>query len=637
MRLKHVYVSKYKNLKDFTLNFNGESFIDIFVGKNGSGKSNLLEALIEIFRHLYEQGSPCGFDYKIRYLLGDEDIVIEWKQEKFYLNNGMRGVKTFSTTPLPDNVLIYYSGHNNTVSNLIDRYEVSFKKKIRGANIGDSRKFIGIGPDCKSLLLSVLLLQSDTCTAKVFICNKLGIKAVSDTIQVELKRPKFAEGRLKELKTKAIEDFDPRTHYWGADGITGEFLEKLKGCIKGEFNHSTIYDSDRDSYSIPVNIELFQQVFEDRDISDQFRLLDNLKTLDMLGDINIAITLIGGSSATMNYFSDGQLQSVYIYAVTEIFKDKESIILLDEPDSFLHPEWQFDFLKQVFEISEKATKTNHILMSSHSASTITSADEDTISLFDLDGGNAVVNKVSKSEVIKSLSAGLISFTEGEAQLNINHNLKNTSGPVLFVEGITDEIILETAWRKLYPDRERPFIVQSAFCRSILYSLFSDDQLRVQYKDRLMFGLFDFDEAYDDWNGLKPPNVSNEQDDPFKGLAKKLNHPSHYAMLLPVPENDDIKPQVLNENGEPWGRGVDSHLSIKLLFYRDNLLGRNFKKKATPGGGEIVEFIGKKTKFANNTVPQFGVECFEIFKPIFEFMESKTLATEEPKQETTYAN
>ncbi len=36
MRLKQVSISQYKNLTDFSLNFEGDSFIDIFVGKNAS-------------------------------------------------------------------------------------------------------------------------------------------------------------------------------------------------------------------------------------------------------------------------------------------------------------------------------------------------------------------------------------------------------------------------------------------------------------------------------------------------------------------------------------------------------------------------------------------------------------------------
>ena len=66
MRLKSLFVSNYKNLKNFTLSFDGTSFIDVFVGKNGSGKSNLFEALIEIFRHLDQFGRPANeisFDY----------------------------------------------------------------------------------------------------------------------------------------------------------------------------------------------------------------------------------------------------------------------------------------------------------------------------------------------------------------------------------------------------------------------------------------------------------------------------------------------------------------------------------------------------------------------------------------------
>ena len=37
MRLKHLHIiTEYKNLKDFKLDFDGDSFIDLFVGKNGS-------------------------------------------------------------------------------------------------------------------------------------------------------------------------------------------------------------------------------------------------------------------------------------------------------------------------------------------------------------------------------------------------------------------------------------------------------------------------------------------------------------------------------------------------------------------------------------------------------------------------
>jgi len=162
MRLKSVFVSQYKNLRDFRLGFDGSSFIDVFVGKNGSGKSNLFEALIEIFRHLTEFGRPdnsIDFDYAVAYEIDGQDTTIEWKDGKLKINDDADR-KTLGKIPLPDNVLIYYSGHNTTVSGLVERYETAFRKRIRGASLEDSRRFIGIGPEYKSLLLAVLLAES---------------------------------------------------------------------------------------------------------------------------------------------------------------------------------------------------------------------------------------------------------------------------------------------------------------------------------------------------------------------------------------------------------------------------------------------------------------------------------------------
>ena len=91
MRLKSLTLSKYKNLKDFSLSFDGSSFIDVFVGKNGSGKSNLFEALILIFRHLYEfdeeKGDP-GFAYTIKYEIDETETEIGWNAGKLTINGG---------------------------------------------------------------------------------------------------------------------------------------------------------------------------------------------------------------------------------------------------------------------------------------------------------------------------------------------------------------------------------------------------------------------------------------------------------------------------------------------------------------------------------------------------------------------
>lgn len=57
----------------------------------------------------------------------------------------------------------------------------------------------------------------------------------------------------------------------------------------------------------------------------------------MLADISIPLKLTSGLDASIAHFSDGQFQSVYIYSIVELFKDRHCLTLLDEPDAFLHP------------------------------------------------------------------------------------------------------------------------------------------------------------------------------------------------------------------------------------------------------------------------------------------------------------
>ena len=50
MRLHRVTIKKFKNLEDFDCVF-PDSNISAFIGNNGSGKSNLLEAITEAFSY----------------------------------------------------------------------------------------------------------------------------------------------------------------------------------------------------------------------------------------------------------------------------------------------------------------------------------------------------------------------------------------------------------------------------------------------------------------------------------------------------------------------------------------------------------------------------------------------------------
>lgn len=614
MRLKFVYISEYKNLKDFTLSFDGDSFLDIFVGKNGTGKSNLFEAVTEIFRHIFEsqnRGRDFSFPYKIAYEIEGEEVAIEWKEGSFTINGQSR--KTIGATRLPDNVLIYYSGHNENISQIIDRYKSTFQRGIQHATDEESRRFIGIGSNYKDLLLGVLLMQPQDNIAAKFIKAKLGVETIGETASLELTRPYFID------KKSEIDPIDPESQFWGASGITRQFLDKVVTCIKGGFTVGELYDRAADVYRIPINIERFHSVFSDEQSPDIFRKFDNLKTLEMFGKLSIEVRLINGLDANISHFSDGQFQSIYIYSLIELFKDRNCITLLDEPDSFLHPEWQYEFLKQVFEITDQVASKNHVLMTSHSAVTLIPHGDKKIKFFDVKDNHANCYALEKRVAIKKLSSDLIKYSEQEQILSIINAIQIENKPVLFTEGSTDPIIIKEAWNKLSDD-EMPFIPFYAFSCTYITQLLTDNRIHAEMGGLPIFALFDFDRAYDQWNGMNGDVVVNNLTD---GMVKKWAGGESYALMMPIPEIPRIKQQVIKNEQTGEHFGGESKCEIEHLFYGQAGCDEYFREEPCVGGSLIVfNGDGSKTKFAKEIVPTLPKQCFEVFVPLFDFIRSK---------------
>ena len=589
-----------------------------------------MEALILIFDCLYDpEKSSINFDFRIFYDLFEDNGTQMYQIERIdrhfksqvilydahrqdiggKSNSSSKSLPSF--VKLPDNVFVYYSGHNYFVPQLLKNYNSAYEKRLQSASVEESRRFIGVGAEYRDILLAICLFQHPENRARKYIWEKLRIKNAPDYVLVTLHRPNFAKGR-------EIEEFDPRTHFWGIKGITRDFIERLIKCIKGEFKHSDIYKKDNDNYFFHLDVALFQKEMEGSSPIELFRSFDNLLSLGMRPNVQFSVDYDDGRNDVFDHCSDGQIQSIYIYALAEILKDTGGnyITLLDEPDAFLHPEWQLSFLDQIAEIAVSGTENNHILMTTHSAATIAPAKQPIINLFEFDGNKVVSNTANKLDVIKSLSAGMITFSENEARMSINNYIESSDGPVLFTEGITDEIILEEAWKRLY-GQQRPFGIQNAFDHAFLRNMLTRADLRRKSRDREVFALFDFDEAYHSWASFNN-GITVVEADPHNGLVNQLPYEHHYVMLLPVSRDETIRNQVLNENGEPWAKhGITSYLSIELMFYGIDGLDRHFITKNVCGGGNVIVFAGDKVKFAENIVPRLDDEAFEIFRPMFE--------------------
>src|ERR1035441_7856672 len=79
MRLKRVYLPKFSNLRDFEIQFAEDSSTTVLVGRNAMGKSNLIEAVVTIFRDLDagpENIRLTPFPYEIEYTVHGAEVQI---------------------------------------------------------------------------------------------------------------------------------------------------------------------------------------------------------------------------------------------------------------------------------------------------------------------------------------------------------------------------------------------------------------------------------------------------------------------------------------------------------------------------------------------------------------------------------
>jgi len=626
MKVKHLYISGYKNLKEFALDFEGDAFLEIFVGKNGSGKSNFFEATAEIFRHLFELdhgGVSPSFDYRVHYELGGEDVEIKWTSGKLWVNGGE--ATTLETVPRPDHIILYYSGHNPTIDEIAQVYHTQFRGRLSAPKASEVRRFVTIDATYKDLLLSLMLIQPPESPARTYALERLGIASTGTELHLVLNRPLYA--RQRRSGGSSVGKIKP---YWKVSRDTKKFLERLNQCISPASAgpvRAEGYFADQDQYIHHLNLEAFAREFAGETPQWVFRAFDHLKALDMLGGISLDLTLHDGTVARVRDFSDGQFQSLYIYAVAEFFKDRHYLALLDEPDSFLHPEWQFSFLNQMTEISMSALRGGQIFMTSHSAVTLIPYEKVNVQFFETRNLRSTCHRVPKHLAVKRLSDDILKYSEREDLLSIINTIRIEHKPVLFTEGSTDLLILKAAWQKLYDD-DMPFIPCYAFSCTYIKQLLTDDRIHAEMGSLPIFALFDFDKAYDQWNGLKGEKIVT---DPDLGLVKKWSGGESYAIMLPTPSNPMIRQQVINDETNKVTFEGKSNYEIEHVFYGSSLANPYFETRSV-SGGQIIAFKSddKKTFFAQEIVPHIEASYFETFRPMFEFIRAKCAQSVVPK-------
>lgn len=399
---KESPLHQFKNLKDVTIDFDEDHWVTVVIGWNGTGKSNVLEALAIIFRDLIGKKRTPEFAFKLAYRMGTGDTTQhihidadpDREKEPFIIhvatNNEAQGKGTlipfmggkdrFSALRgkqikfsafvaedqkhLPRYVFSYYSGESTRMHEVFRPYLESYDGKLRkGEDPGLKRLFYAMPVHSQFVLLAFLIQQTDV--VREFLDEHLGLDPDEgiESVLFVLRQPPW--------KSK---EGDPR--FWFARGVVRDFLAKLydialapialsRRVAVSIWNEKTL----EFKYLYVKDIASLRKLVGNQTPAKFFRDLESTYVSELIEEVRIRVRLKKNDGCvTFRELSEGEQQLLTVLGLLRFTAEEESLFLLDEPDTHLNPKWCVDYLGylQTFAGTEMASQqTSHILLTTH--------------------------------------------------------------------------------------------------------------------------------------------------------------------------------------------------------------------------------------------------------------------------------
>src|ERR1700688_1980686 len=118
MRLNRVWIDGFRNLNNFAVDFDARHLTTVVIGQNGTGKSNLIECIVEVFRNADLGDPPPEFRFELDYTIDGYAVKLAnlTGQWRFAVDGGDVSRAEFNQRKaelFPDTIFGYYSGTND--------------------------------------------------------------------------------------------------------------------------------------------------------------------------------------------------------------------------------------------------------------------------------------------------------------------------------------------------------------------------------------------------------------------------------------------------------------------------------------------------------------------------------------------
>lgn len=404
MKIKRIYIKKYKNIQEQTLTFSDEGNYLALIGENGSGKSNWLEAISMIFRDIYSKNAT--FSYEMDYEVGDQHYKITHKPRRGgagYATSYRLDKKVVSRNDvLLPKVIACYSGESNRLWNNAYKayYNQFFKQAIQ--NKIEYPEMLYVNKYFWNIAL-ITLMCSDDPSINEFLKKHFGVQNLDNiTVSFELipeNIENFRDNKVKELLSIFQGKENPINMPMAeVAGLAIDYRNNHDYCRK-LFNYLFLASLPVANEEIPVN--------------------------KAINKINVIINGINAYA-----FSEGEQKMILIECLTKILADDNTLLIFDEPDAHVHIANKLDIVSAI------SSYSGQTILTSHSPVVVNELKPECIRYVD----KGRINLSVKIDTIKRVSGNNISLIDGAFILSARK--------LIVTEGPFDINYIKTAINKL---------------------------------------------------------------------------------------------------------------------------------------------------------------------------------------------
>ena len=390
MKLGYLRVDDFKNLRKCEIEFAQSNLLTAVIGGNGSGKSNLVEAILHILIGVYFKKAP-SFNFEFRFeaqrrhvtLRGDDgrlSTLVDGERVPLkYFSERLRGGP--AQVYYPELTFVYYSGECDRVRRLIKRYRMSFQRLTRNPDTDSYRPlFVESTNQQAQVILLALFAHGDRALLK-----RLDVKRVTN-ITLVLHSPK---------------GFDPQKHepkLWNTVGAVRRILAAIDGTADSQESRrqESPDAAERAKASAYTEVRTYRFSDDDRDetrVSDLadrlskagdnlFLALEHLAARRILRSVDYRLSGPDGSDLfEFDHLSEGEKQLIAVVGALRLTNQADNLVLLDEPDTHLNPHWSWEYPEMLNgAFSKEQIPRSSVLMATHDPVMISGLTKDQVLL-----------------------------------------------------------------------------------------------------------------------------------------------------------------------------------------------------------------------------------------------------------------